>query len=107
MKKLLFIIVSTTILMGCSNTEKHKKSNLLKIEDNAAQSTGSIFIQKYNDESLMDSLKAKVDKGDRKAFNDLQDIYFLTGKNRNFCITHSLWQKITTIRKLIMRYILY
>lgn len=77
MKTYIYSIVILFLLLSCSKGNE-------KESDDFAISTPETYIKKFQNTKLMDSLKHGVFKGDTIAYEELKDIYYLSGYSKEF-----------------------
>lgn len=82
MKKTFFFL-SLWSIVSCVKDKPDQELNSKNI-DNFGTNSASLFLERYNDNVLTDSLKHSIQKGDKKAFDELFDIYSLSGNRNEF-----------------------
>lgn len=76
----IILVTLLLFLISCKDNTIHGTTEERKqrVTKQGTVSTGSIFLLKYNDKKLRDSLIIMVRHGDKKAFKELKDMYFFT-----------------------------
>lgn len=77
MKRVIILFYFITFFISCSD-----KKNEINVDKTTSPS--EIFLDKFRDEELKNDLKNKIHNGDTLAYNDLKEIYYLTGNKKDF-----------------------
>lgn len=73
------IILNIIILVSIVSCKKTNKE-----ADEFSISPNESFIEKFGNTNLSDSLKSRIHKGDSIAYNNLKEIYYLSGYKKEF-----------------------
>ncbi|MFN7045997.1 MAG: hypothetical protein ACK4M1_12440 [Flavobacterium sp.] len=73
------IILNIVILLSIVSCKKTNEK-----EDEFSISPNESFIEKFGNTNLTDSLKSRIHKGDTIAYDNLKEIYYLSGYKKEF-----------------------